>query len=245
MNSTTNNRGLSRLGLLMLAGSLLSGCAMGKGDGAQNAAPAVSDTASDQRPSDAAPMTLELQIAEAAPRATRAGFLRFFDPAFRAPGAQPHIEARAARESSEAVREALAEALMRHPEASGEAALAWLSREPSAAVRLVLVGDARRASLPQAEALITAGLEDASAEVRAVAAGQVARIEASKELRAALLLALRDEAPEVRVAALRAVSALPVDAQNLSDVAQVRLDTDPLVRAAALRAMDRMGRTER
>lgn len=240
MNGWTITRGMTSVALL----SLLCGCVNeGGADGAS--AQATFTGATDQSAAQAsptAPTSLKTQIDEAAPRATRAGFLRFFDPAFRAPGAVPHIVARAERESSEDVRAALADALVHHPGGFGEAAATWMAKEASAQVRLALVSEARRAALPYAEALIIAGLEDTSASVRATAASQVARIDASARLTEALRGALLDGSTEVRRAALRSVSALPADADILSDVARVRRDADPAVREAAVRAMARMTR---
>ena len=186
-------------------------------------------------------LSLEEQIATLQPRKTRAGFLRFTDPAVEKPEAAPLLLARLdAGEDSPAVRSAIAEAIGRtHADYAAEVS-ARIPNEADARVREVLVGTlGRRAPGTDAHAGLLAGLQDSEAVVRSAAARALAHRSDGAELAAGLITLLADDDAKVRADAARSLGVLGVaDAVTALDANLDDADAD--VRLNALRALHRI-----
>jgi HEAT repeat protein len=175
------------------------------------------------------------------PVETRAGHLRFTDPALRDPLAAGVFGERLADASRPAgERLALAEALPRCGGAWARVSLERLAVERDAAVRAVLVGGLRRAEEEQALTGARAGLGDAAPEVRRAAAELAGWVpEVGTAMREGLQTALADPAAEVRAAAARAIG-LTGNATAFDAVTRGLTDVEAQVRLESLRALQRL-----
>ena len=177
-----------------------------------------------------------------APRATRAGFLRFPTEIMNVPDAAPVLLHRLRTESDPAVRGALADSFARQSGDWGDALLELFDGEPSADVRAIHAHALRFIPPPQARALLEAGLADSSALVRSELVSLVARRADGVELAPMLVAGLADAEPTVRVAAAHSIGALKIDASE--SLLPLLADEDAQVRLEALRALDRIGTME-
>lgn len=173
-----------------------------------------------------------------APRATRAGFLRFPTEIMNVPEAAPVLLHRLRAEPSAAVRGALADSLARQSGPWSDAVLDLIDVEPEPAVRAILVHSLRFIPPAQARALLAVGLADGDPTVRAESASLVARRPDGADLAPALIPTLADTDAAVRGAAARSLGALQIDASP--SLIPLLADASPEVRLHALRALERI-----
>ncbi len=173
-----------------------------------------------------------------APRATRAGFLRFPIEYMNVPDAAPVLLHRLRAEESAAVRGALADSFSRLSAPWGDAVLELIAAEPEASVRAILVHSLRVLSPTQAGDALQLGLSDSDPLVRAEVARLVARRADGADLASSLTPALLDEDPTVRAASAHSLGALRIQAS--SELVPLLDDASGEVRLQALRALDRI-----
>lgn len=173
------------------------------------------------------------------PLETRAGFLRFSDPALRDSGMAPVlVERLLTLGEPEGVRMALVDLL---PRAGGDwssALSAAYPTEDQPGVRMLMVETARRAAPDDARELVTLGASDSAQTVRAAAMRLAPRLDDST-LADLVLAGLSDTAPQVRADAARSAGWMALDGarQPLSGLLS---DADSDVRLSALRALEKL-----
>ena len=173
-----------------------------------------------------------------APRATRAGFLRFPTQMMNVPDAAPVLLHRFRTESAPEVRGALADCLSRLSVPWADAVVELMADEPDATVRSILVHAVRFIPPPQARALVVHGMADADAVVRAETASLIARRSDGLDFADALVPALADPAERVRISAARTLGTVQADVSEA--LVPLLSDGSSSVRLHALRALDRI-----
>jgi HEAT repeat protein len=192
---------------------------------------------------EAAPPTGSLrdQLMALQPQKTRAGWVRFIDPAINNPEAAAILLERLIDgQDAPEVRAALAEAIGRTRGDYAVAVSELIASETDARVREMLVGTlGRQAPTPAALVGLATGLQDGSAEVRAAAARTIASRTDADELGDALIGLLADSEPSVRSAAAQTVGVLQIAAAKQPLVGLLG-DANAEVRLDALRAVHRI-----
>lgn len=185
--------------------------------------------------------SLRDQLAVLQPQKTRAGWVRFTDPAINHPEAAAILlERLIAGGDAPEVRAALAEAIGR---TRGEYAVAvseLLASETDARVREMLVGTlGRQAPTPAALVGLATALQDSAVEVRAAAARTIATRSDGDELGDELIGLLADVEPSVRSDAARTLGILQIS-EAKQPIVELLADADAEVRLDALRAVHRI-----
>lgn len=185
--------------------------------------------------------SLRDQLTVLQPQKTRAGWLRFTDPAINNPEAAAILLERliAGGEAPE-VRAALAEAIGRTKGDYVDAVSQLLATESDARVREMLVGTlGRQVQTPEALVGLGVALQDSAPQVRAAAARTIAEHGDGGQLGDALIGLLADAEPSVRSDAARTLGILKVDAAK-QPIAALLADASADVRLDALRAIHRI-----
>jgi len=179
-------------------------------------------------------------VADAQPRQTRAGTLRFFgESAVLDAAAIPAVLRRLADGTDEpAVRRALAERLHRAPATWDDARLQLLADDAAPEVRAMLAAGLRWMDAAAARPAFEVALSDAAPIVRAEAARTVSRRADGAELAPLLVPVLEDAAPSVRLQAVKALGAVAPDLAP-TVLAPLVDDVDARVGKAARRAVAR------
>jgi hypothetical protein len=185
--------------------------------------------------------SLRDQLTVLQPQKTRAGWLRFGDPAINHPEAAAILlERLTGNGDTPEVRAALAEAIGRTKGDYAVAVSELLVTEADPRVREMLVGTlGRQASTSAALVGLATGLQDSAPEVRAAAARTIATRRDGAELADALIGLLADAEPSVRSDAARTLGVLQVAAAK-QPLASLLADADAEVRLDALRAVHRI-----
>lgn len=184
--------------------------------------------------------SLRDQLMALQPQKTRAGWVRFADPAINHPEAAAILlERLTSGADTPEVRAALAEAIGR---TRGEYAVAvseLLASEADARVREMLVGTlGRQSPTPAALVGLATALQDSAVEVRAAAARTIAKRSDGIELGDELIALLADE-PSVRSEAARTLGILQI-AEAKQPLVLLLADANAEVRLDALRAVHRI-----
>lgn len=185
--------------------------------------------------------SLRDQLLVLQPQKTRAGWLRFTDPAINNPEAAAILlERLIAGSDAPEVRAALAEAIGRTRGEYAAAVSQLLASEADARVREMLVGTLGRQA-PTSEALVglATALNDGDAAVRAAAARTIATRTDGVELGEALIGLLVDAEPSVRSDAARTLGVLQI-AEAKPALVELLGDANAEVRLDALRAVHRI-----
>ncbi len=179
-------------------------------------------------------------VAEAQPRRTRAGTLRFFADADVAdPAAVPAIAHRLVHgDDDDDVRRALAEQLLRVDVAWDGLRLDLLATDRSPAVRAMMAASLRFMAPESARAGLEAALVDAAPAVRREAAAVVSRRPDAHALAPLLVPALSDPSADVRLAAVRGLDAVAPAVVAAPVVEALLADVDPRVARAARRLVE-------
>jgi HEAT repeat protein len=185
--------------------------------------------------------SLRDQLTVLQPQKTRAGWVRFTDPAINNPEAAAILlERLISGTDAPEVRAALAEAIGR---TRGEYAVEvseLLASEADARVREMLVGTlGRQAPSPAALVGLATALSDSAVEVRAAAARTIATRSDGDELGDELIALLADAEPSVRSDAARTLGILQISEATQPLVALLA-DANAEVRLDALRAVHRI-----
>lgn len=192
---------------------------------------------------EAAPVTGSLrdQLMVLQPQMTRAGWVRFTDPAINNPEAAAILlERLIAGGDAPEVRAALAEAIGRTRGDYAVAVSELLASETDARVREMLIGTlGRQAPSPAALVGLATGLRDSVVEVRAAAARTIATRSDGDELGDELIGLLADSEPSVRSDAARTLGVLQL-AQAKQPLVELLADANAEVRLDALRAVHRI-----
>jgi hypothetical protein len=208
-------------------------------DGSIDPRPRVDDPA----PVAPAPQYASLaeQLDALQPTKTRAGFLRFTDPAIEQPEAAPILLARlsSGRDTPE-VRAALAEAIGRTGADYAAEVSTLLASEADPRVRELLVGTlGRTADTSAAHPGLMVGLQDGEPAVRTAALRSIARRSDGASFANALLTALADADAKVRAEAAQTVGVVRLS-DAVAPVTALLTDADADVRLHALRAIQRI-----
>jgi HEAT repeat protein len=185
--------------------------------------------------------SLRDQLTVLQPQKTRAGWLRFSDPAINNPEAAAILlERLIGGGDAPEVRAALAEAIGRTRGDYATVVSELLASEADPRVREMLVGTlGRQAPTPAALVGLATGLQDSAPQVRAAAARTIAARSDGAELSDALIGLLADSEPSVRSDAARTLGVLQVAAAKQPLVGLLG-DVDADVRLDALRAVHRI-----
>lgn len=185
--------------------------------------------------------SLDERLAALQPVKTRAGWLRYVDPAIEAPAAAPILLARlSAGQDEPEIRVALAEAIGRTGGDYVAGVTAQLAVESDARVREMLVGTlGRRATSGDVRPGLMAGLHDASPQVRAAAVWAIGERGDAAGFGAELIHTLDDDDVLVRRAAARTLGVIG-DAAAVASLTELLDDADADVRLHALRAIHRI-----
>ena len=198
---------------------------------------AVVDQALDQ------PAGAGAQLGDLQPLRTRAGGLRFTQPAINKAGtADALLDRLATAEEPTAVRVALAEALVRTPDDYGARVAQILKTEKEPAVRVALVRSLQRQLTPAAIEGLANAFQDPDPSVRTAAAKCAGMHPQGASLAKTLVNALDDSSPQVQAQAAWSAGVLQVVAAQ-PRLASLLADNDPGVRLNALRAMQRIDPT--
>jgi HEAT repeat protein len=176
-------------------------------------------------------------VLRAEPRTNRAGQLRFFDPALRAPEAFPAIVERLLHGGEGPVLEsALLVALVGLVPDWAEVSVGLLPEIEEPQLRAEVVGWLKKADPEFAHAGLRLGLTDEHPAVRAEAAITIGFRKDGAELADDLVAHLADEDASTRAMSARALGWLGV-AEPLPAIVALVDDADPTVRLHALRAV--------
>lgn len=185
--------------------------------------------------------SLRDQLTVLQPQKTRAGWVRFTDPAINNPEAAAILlERLIAGGDTPEVRAALAEAIGRTRGEYATEVSELLASEADARVREMLVGTlGRQAPTPAALVGLATGLHDSAALVRAAAARTIATRSDGVELGDELIGLLADVEPSVRSDAARTLGILQ-SAEAKQPLVELLGDANAEVRLDALRAVHRI-----
>jgi hypothetical protein len=185
--------------------------------------------------------SLRDQLLVLQPQKTRAGWVRFSDPAINNPEAAAILlERLIAGSDAPEVRAALAEAIGRTRGEYATEVSSLLASETDARVREMLVGTlGRQAPTPAALVGLTTALGDDVVAVRAAAARTIATRSDGAELGDELIGLLADVEPSVRSDAARTLGVLQI-AEAKQPLVELLGDADADVRLDALRAVHRI-----
>ncbi len=175
---------------------------------------------------------------------TRAGFGRMIAPELRDADAAPLLISRLASGApaeNSYTRAALVDALHRTNGRYSEAVADLLIAEPDARVRTVLIESLRWADPKAAHRGLSAGLHDASLEVRTAAARTVGNRKDGAILAPELIATLSDSDPNLRAIASRSLGILRVDKAKVP-LSTLLADDALEVRLHSLRALSRIDR---
>ena len=188
------------------------------------------------------PSSLDVDAYQAEPVRTRAGTLKFTDPALANPSVAPIFLERLDGDESSTMRQALVVALPRTGGDWSEGLLERLAIESDPDVRIVMVEVLRQADDDSARAGLVLGAQDTSTAVRTATMRTAAYVGQRVDLDSLVLTAMADESSEVRAAAARTGGYLKLTSAWDVLVPQLE-DADDEVRLQALRALERIDPT--
>jgi HEAT repeats len=185
--------------------------------------------------------SLRDQLMVLQPQMTRAGWVRFTDPAINNPEAAAILlERLIAGDDAPDVRAALAEAIGRTRGDYAVAVSELLASEADPRVREMLIGTlGRQTQSPAALVGLASGLQDGVVDVRAAAARTIATRSDGDELGDELIGLLADVEPLVRSDAARTLGVLQL-ARAKQPLVELLADANADVRLDALRAVHRI-----